>query len=215
MPFQRAGVFVSLIGPNSLRSAIMKVLHRRATAARRGGVTLVELLVAISVIALLAGLTFICFHVGHRAADNVTNQVSAVNPKAARQLRSSVPMKPSTIIPNQYVVAFDNSVTNPQAAATQLAKTVPATVLHVYTSAFKGCAVRIQPGQLPQLQAAANVSYIAPDQTRAFANVMPTGISRVRFVNAPVTPPYRLFMPPLPHYAPLGSSTGGGGINSR
>lgn len=193
----------------------MKPLPHWGSPMRRGGVTLVELVVAVGIVALLSSLTLLLLTVGHRAAENVTNQVAAVNPKAATPKRrpNNMALKPSLPVANQYLVVFNKSVTNPQAEANRLAQTVPATVLHVYNAAIKGCALRIQPGQLPALQADASVAYVGQNQTRYLATVLPTGISRVRYVNAPSTPPFKLLFPTLPKYAPLGSGSGGGVIN--
>ncbi len=173
----------------------METRHGRKGCVQRGGVTLVELMVAVSIIVLLTGLSYFCLVAGHRAAEGVTNRVGAANPKAASKRRSAVPMQPSLPIPNQYLVVFKPSVTQPQAAANQLAKSVPASILHVYKHAIKGCALRIQPGQLSTLQAHPSVAYVAQDQTRSIGVTMPTGISRVRYVNAPRTPQYKLVFP--------------------
>src|SRR5437868_6324523 len=127
---------------------------------RRAGVTLVELLVSICVIVALVALTFLMFSSAQQFADRMDSQLAKVDHKLAKK-RAVRRHNGPNLVPNQYVVRFNGSVTNPQAAATQLAANVPAQVLHVYTNVFRGAAVRIQPGDLDALKADPSVASVS------------------------------------------------------
>jgi hypothetical protein len=160
---------------------------------------LTELIVVVSIIALLIGLTCVYLKTGEDAATRLENQMVAANPQLHKFKRKTGVNRPpagSLAIPNQYIVTFAPTVTNPQALAAQLAQTVPANVLHVYTTAIKGCSVRIQPGTLAALQAIPGVLRVEQDQ-QAYAcqAIVPTGVSRIRAVVAPRSPPFPLYFP--------------------
>src|SRR5262249_22607413 len=121
----------------------MKQLRRVDGSARRAGVTLTELMVAIAIIAVLAGLTFAFLAVGQRAAERFEAQASASGVMSAKSTPPRIPPAGSQKVPNRYIVTFKPSVTDPHAEAARLAKTVPAHILSVYTHALHGCAVRI------------------------------------------------------------------------
>ncbi len=124
----------------------MQCLRYGQRASRRPAVTLTELLVAVSVVCTLVALSLVYFSYAQRAADKFDDQLALVSPQH-RKAKTPVNQQqgPSPKVPNQYVVTFKRSV-NPHKAAAQLARNVPATILHVYKHAFKGAAVRIQPG---------------------------------------------------------------------
>ena len=88
-----------------------------------------------------------------------------------------------TLVPNQYVVTFNNSIADPQAEANRLGLAVPATVIAVYNTALKGCAVRLQPGDLAALESDPAVASVEPDRYRyPSQSVFPTGVSRIQYV---------------------------------
>jgi prepilin-type N-terminal cleavage/methylation domain-containing protein len=173
----------------------MGTLRRTNGTFRRAGVTLIELLVVLSIIVVLVGLTFTMFSVAERAIDRIESQVASANPRLTKThppLRSATPKT----IPNQYIVTFNRSVTNPQAEATRLSGAVPASILNVYTTALSGCAVRIQPGDLAALQADPAVARVEQAYYRfASQSIAPTGVRRIEYRHAPRTPPFQLFFP--------------------
>src|SRR5262245_20598898 len=94
---------------------------------RRAGVTLIELLAAVSIIAVLVSLTFGMFTYAERANKHYDVQVAKASPQH-RQASYRVPRHGATPmqIPNQYTVTFKPSVTNPAAEAARIAAAVPA-----------------------------------------------------------------------------------------
>ena len=184
----------------------MTSMSRTGGCSRRAGVTLVELTASIAVIVALVGLTFVLFTVGERAAQRLESQVARFNPPHSRKARPHLPPTGNHKIPNQYIVTFNKSVTNPQAEANRLGKSIPANILQVYTSVIKGCALRIQPGDLATLQADPAVAAIEQDQM-VYKSIIPTGVSRIEFIHAPRPPPVRLFIPTI--------QTIGGGTNNN
>ena len=185
-------------------------MTRIRSTPRRAGVTLAEMVVAIAIVATLAGLTMVMFVAAQRTADNMDNMVAQVNAKLAKARAPRRPPVGPQPVPNQYLLTFNNSVTNPQAEATRLAGAVPAQVLHVYTAVFKGAAVRIQPGDLDSLKADPAVARVEQDQYR-YAMSVPTGVSRIEYIHAPVPPALRLLLPTPQTIIP--TSPGGGPRN--
>jgi prepilin-type N-terminal cleavage/methylation domain-containing protein len=184
----------------------MSTSRRTQGTFRRAGVTLIELLVVVSIIVVLVGLTFTMFSIAEQAVDRIEAQVASANPKASKTHPPSRPLTPRTI-PNQYVVTFNRSVTNPKAEAARLAQAVPANVLNVYTTAIKGCAVCIQPGDLAALQADPAVARVDQVYIRyASQGIAPTGIRRIQYIHAPRPPPYHLFFPTGSPSEAIGSS---------
>src|SRR5437764_1909383 len=102
----------------------MHLLRPGRCPPRRAGVTLIELLVSVSIVAILAGLTYFLVGIGERASDQLTTKLSAVAPHMIS--RPSTPvnrhMGKAKPVPNQYLVTFNASVTNAHAAAVQLEK---------------------------------------------------------------------------------------------
>jgi subtilisin family serine protease len=173
---------------------------------------LTELLVAVCVVGILVGLTFAMFASAHRFADRLEGQVAQVSPKHAKK---RAPRRPATTpqwIPNQYVVRFNASVTNPQAEATRLAGAVPAQVLSVYRNVFKGASVRIQPGDLAALKADPAVARVEQAHYIHAMNI-PTGVSRIQYIHAPKPPPFQLLLPTLISSGPANPVNGNGPRN--
>jgi prepilin-type N-terminal cleavage/methylation domain-containing protein len=186
--------------------------------SRRPGVTLVELLVSISIVAMLACLTFFLFKASEAATDKVANNAGKVtalvakkNLKAQRAVPAPAVRAASNPVPNQFLVRFNHGV-HPKVAAAQLATTLSAKILHVYGNALNGCAVQIQPGRLAALQADPNVRSVEQDQYIHHCQaIVPTGVSRIRYANAPKTPPIKVAMPSLLN---LSSPKSSGGIRN-
>src|SRR6267143_1044017 len=121
----------------------MGTLRRTHRTGRRAGVTLTELLVVISIIATLAGLTFTVLAAAEQATARIEAQVASVTPKEGKKRQPRRP-PPAQWVPNQYLVTFKRTVKNPQTEADRLATSVPANILHVYTTALCGCSLRLQ-----------------------------------------------------------------------
>jgi subtilisin family serine protease len=175
--------------------------------SRRAGVTLTELLVSVAVIVTLAALTLIVFSSAQRFADKLEGQVAQVSAAHAKKHPPLLPPVGPQPVPNQYVVTFKPSVTNPQAEAKRLSGAVPAQVLHVYNTALKGASVRIQPGDLGSLKADPAVARVEQDLYR-FLTVLPTGVSRIQYIHAPVPPQLKLLLPTPQAFIPA-TATGG------
>ncbi len=184
----------------------MATIRRCGPGVRRAGFTLTELLAVISTITVLVGLTFAMFTVAQREIDQLQGQVALAHQHVNKKARPS--RAKLGAIPNQYIVVFKRSVANPQAEAARLAQAIPAQVLHVYDRVFKGCAVRIQPGDVQLLINDPAVARLEQDQLCSICSTIPTGVSRIRFVNAPRTPPFAL-VPPVIGTNPPSIAPGG------
>lgn len=175
----------------------MGPLRQTSRVYRRAGVTLTELLVAISVIVVLVGLTFTMFTAAERAIDSLETQIAMAGPEYSKKRSPRRPPKLPDLVPNQYIVTFKRTVGDPKAEANRLGQSVPAQVLSVYTTAFKGAAVRIQPGDLAALRADPAVARVEQDQKNYLSQV-PTGVKRIQYSRAPATPPFLLVLPTAP-----------------
>jgi subtilisin family serine protease len=159
------------------------------------------LVVTVCIISVLVGLTAVFFAYAQDAADKLQKQLVSISPKEARPHPPRRNPKHSHKVPNQYLVTFNNTVTDPAAEANRLAQTVPATVLSVYRNVptkFGGCAVRIQPGDLPTLQTDPKVAAVEQDvhcYPMQNPGTIQTGVSRIQFKHAPRTPPFTFFFP--------------------
>jgi prepilin-type N-terminal cleavage/methylation domain-containing protein len=166
--------------------------HRRP---RRAGVTLTELLVAVSIVGILVGLTFTAFSVAQHAVDRLEGDVAKASPQQAKKKRARVATQRPRWVANQYLVTFRKSVANPQAKANRLAQTLPASLVAVYSKAIKGCTLRIQPTDLSALKSDPAVAWVEQDQYVYAATVFPTGVSRIQAIHAPTPPPFVLSQP--------------------
>jgi subtilisin family serine protease len=83
------------------------------------------------------------------------------------------------IVPDQYIVVFNDSVHNASDKARNLAAQHGLTLKFTYEHAFKGFAAVIPPARLAQLQADPNVASVSPDQVvKISTQTVPTGINR-------------------------------------
>src|SRR5438309_1597727 len=115
----------------------MQPLRRTHRRPRRAGVTLTELLVAVSIVGILAGLTFTAFSVAQHAVDKLEGDVAKASPQHAKKKRPNHTPRLAKWVANQYLVTFRKSVADPQAEANRLAQTLPASLVAVYTTAVK------------------------------------------------------------------------------
>jgi subtilisin len=173
----------------------MTLLASRPLSCRRAGVTLIELMIALSTIAVLLGLTFILFQHAERSNSNVEAKVVRFSPelrKAKYRMQRDFDMNKK--VPDQYIVNFKPSVRHPHTEAARIAKSVPAKILHVYRHAVKGVSVRIEPGLLPTLLADPAVAEVHQDHY-LYPCVLATGMRRILYTHAPTPPPFFLYFP--------------------
>jgi subtilisin family serine protease len=156
------------------------------------------------------GLSFYLFGFAQHAADTFVAEANAAKFKM-RKIQARRTPKEAVPVPNQYIVTFKRSVTDPKAEADRLAQTVSGTVLQVYNTVFMGCGLRVQPGNQDLLKTDAAVARVEQDVYMYTCTIAPTGIRRIQFANAPRTPPFQLLFPGQPPPPPPPSSSNGGG----
>jgi subtilisin family serine protease len=84
------------------------------------------------------------------------------------------------VIPDQYIVVLNESVSDPRAVAQKHAQRYGAQVLHTYDHAIKGYAARIPDQRVDEVGAQQRVDYVEPDRTRhATAQTLPWGINTI------------------------------------
>ena len=84
------------------------------------------------------------------------------------------------IIPGQYIVTFDESVSEPGPLAQRMASRFGTEPEHVYSHAFKGFSAQLSDAAVQRLQALPQVVAVTPDQRVSItAQTLPTGINRV------------------------------------
>lgn len=162
-------------------------LDRRPGAVRRA-FTLTELLVVIAIIGVLAGLGFYVFSSAHRAVDDITAEARDVGKLAdarggrrAPAPRTAGPAKP-VVIPDQYVIAFRDTVADPAAEAKRIQGEVPMDLLHVYDAggSFRGFAANITAANLEKVKADPAVKYVEASYRRfVTAQSVPTPLTRI------------------------------------
>src|SRR2546425_664660 len=79
---------------------------------------------------------------------------------------SSTPLqpRPSSVVPGQYIVVFQDAVSDPDGLAQSLVQAQGGTLLHTYTSALKGFAARLPDAAVATLGRDPLVAYIEPDR---------------------------------------------------
>ena len=84
------------------------------------------------------------------------------------------------IIPGQYIVMFDDSVSEPGPLAQRMASRFGTEPEHVYSHALKGFSAQLSDAAVARLQSLPEVVSIMPDQRVSItAQSLPTGINRV------------------------------------
>ncbi len=84
------------------------------------------------------------------------------------------------VIPDQYIVVFRDTVSDPAAKARDLAAQHGLTLQYIYSHALKGFAAVVPANRLARLRADPDVAYINPDQVVTIAaQTVPTGIDRI------------------------------------
>ncbi|NOK58462.1 MAG: peptidase S8 [Chloroflexi bacterium AL-W] len=84
------------------------------------------------------------------------------------------------VIPGQYIVTFDDSVSEPGLMAQRMSTKIDVEPEHVYSHAFKGFSAELSDAAVERLQSLPEVVSIMPDQTVSIAaQTLPGGIDRV------------------------------------
>lgn len=84
------------------------------------------------------------------------------------------------VIPGQYIVTFDDSVSEPGLMAQRMSTKIDVEPEHVYSHAFKGFSAKLSDAAVERLQSLPEVVSIMPDQTVSIAaQTLPGGIDRV------------------------------------
>ena len=84
------------------------------------------------------------------------------------------------VIPGHYIVAFEDSVDNPEKLAQTQVKQRDGKLYATYGSALKGYAARLSKGAVEALRSDPRVRYVVPDyELQAQAQTVPTGIQRI------------------------------------
>ncbi|MGH7754434.1 MAG: S8 family peptidase [Gemmatimonadales bacterium] len=90
------------------------------------------------------------------------------------------------VIPGQFIVVFNENVSDASTVAAGLARSYGATVLHRYSAVLKGFAARLSPQAVEALARNPNVAYIEPDRVVTLettqnmdANGDPWGLDRI------------------------------------
>jgi len=146
-----------------------------------------ELLVVIAIILIIVGLTSYALTSARKAADGIMSEAQAAlqdSLLAQAKKKKMPPVKPApkafTPVPNQYIIVFQNWVTNPKAQAEQLAQSFPMQILHVYHAALKGFAATMPASSLAGVKADRAIAYVEQDSwVTAFAQKIPTGVRRI------------------------------------
>ena len=89
----------------------------------------------------------------------------------------------SQVVPDHYIVLFNDGVANPRAAARGLARTHGLTLRHVYGTAVKGFVGRIPPARLDAVRSDPRVVLVEAERAYELdfqqGQVLPTGIDRI------------------------------------
>lgn len=85
------------------------------------------------------------------------------------------------VIPNHYIVVFDDAVTDPPGLARGLARAHGLELRHTYAAALRGFAAVVPPGRVDALRADPRVRYVTPDRLHQVdqGQGLPTGIDRI------------------------------------
>jgi len=91
-----------------------------------------------------------------------------------------VDLTPGAVIPGYYIIVLRDTVADPAAVATELARVHGLGLGHVYSHALKGFSAQVPASRLNALGRDPRVQFIEADQTaRTFAQTTPTGIRRI------------------------------------
>ena len=172
---------------------------------RRPGVTLIELLVTVAVISVLAALTYYFFSAARRTADNIEAQVADAKKhlaKANGPVKKKATPTPRTtrpgFVPDEYIITFQDSVTEPATEAERIAAANNGTVKFQYRGVLHGFALTSPTATVadlakdPAVKFVEQSQYVYKSQERS-----PTGIRRVRAAVSPRPLPWTLNFPPL------------------
>lgn len=99
---------------------------------------------------------------------------------SAEAADQAIPLRPTGVVANEFIVVFNDNVADPAALARSLARTHGLRVGFVYAHAVKGFSASIPAQALSGLARNPGVAYIEPDQwVQAWAQSLPTGVHRI------------------------------------
>lgn len=101
-------------------------------------------------------------------------------PGTAQPAGNVVELSGGVVVPGQYIIVLQDTVANPAAVASDLARIHGLGVRSVYAHALKGFSAQVPDGRLNALGRDPRVKYIEADQTvQAYGQTIPTGIRRI------------------------------------
>src|ERR1043165_40145 len=162
------------------REISMFFVSQQRVLGRRSAATLVEIVAVIAIISIMAGLSFYMFSSAKGFADRIASDanmaVATIGAKTGTKPSSpssnsttgttghAAPPRPQRI-PGQYFVAFNSSVTNPNANALRLASLVGGQVLMMFNSSLVyGFGLQCSDDKIAQVRTDPAVKFV--DQAR-------------------------------------------------
>ena len=134
-----------------------------------------QAVLAVSVLVLCASATTQSIAQNGRGQDNAATVDATAGVGRAGE---PVVLRPSGPVPGQFIVVFQDSVTNPRGLANALARQNGIELRGVYSTALKGFAARMPDAVAERLALDPNVAYVERD-VYAHADDLVTGIDRI------------------------------------
>ena len=89
------------------------------------------------------------------------------------------PFAPRGAVPGQYIIVFNDDVTNVRGAASEMGRAHGLGLQFIYTSAIKGFAARVPEGRLNALERDPRIAYIEQDQWGGIDGSLVAGVQRI------------------------------------
>jgi subtilisin len=164
----------------------------------RRAFTITELVVVVAIILMIIGLGTYALTAARKAGEDIAAEAQAAlqndhlaKAKTKKSLPPVIP-GPQTLapIPNQYIVVFQNWVTNPAAQAQQMAQAYPTMkILHTYQSGLKGFSATMSADILANVKADPRTAYVEQNNWMTVsAQTIPTGVRRIFSPQSSVAP---------------------------
>src|SRR3990167_9836360 len=85
------------------------------------------------------------------------------------------------VVPDKFIVVLNDTVTDPQSVASDIAHANDLLVDHIYSSALKGFSATIPTARLTKIKKDSRVQFVSEDRTvNTFAQSTPIGINRIK-----------------------------------